>query len=72
VVPRLPSAFWSRRCGGPRQAMEDGRRRGKAVAGWSWLRQSGKAFAGPLTSYRVVTEDRWWDLAVSAACPGRR
>jgi hypothetical protein len=40
--------------------MEDGRRRGKAVAGWSRLRQSAKAFAGPLTSHRVLTEDRWW------------
>ena len=67
--PRLPSAFWSRRCGGPRHAMEDGRRCSKAVAGWSWLRQSGRAFAGPLTSYRAVTriDGGTWRLALLAS-----
>jgi hypothetical protein len=30
--------------------MEDESRGGKAVAGWPWLRQLVKAFAGPLMS----------------------
>ena len=69
-MPRADLGAWSRRHGGARHAIEDGRRRGKATAEWSWLRQSHEAFAGPLTSQGVLPRIDGCGLGGQRCLPG--
>jgi hypothetical protein len=70
VAPGMDLGARSRRRGGLRHAMEGGRRRGKAIADWSWLRQGHEASARPLTSQRVLLRIDGFGLGGQRCWPG--